>query len=787
MLQKLNNKLSRNQKGFSLIELMIAIAILAFAVLGIFQAYSVGFMGMADARDRTEAVNYIQKIMEDYKNTPFDKITDKHMQPIAGTKFSSGSIVINMNEPGQNVYLKKVITQVRWTDRDGKLVIEEASTLIYRPQKTGDVLDASGIILYASPYYRILPNTSTSLTAEIHDENGNIVTDEVYEIYFEILSNPDEQLGYLNASTVITTNGKANNQYYSYEDSDGVENIKASVDLDGDGEYDASDIISIKISTGAEGIILVPETETADAGTSVNVNLYIVDASFDYELDGGSHIIPYDGDIALNVNNDIADLSTTSITASDGTAIFSVNSNGSPGLAEVTASTADLDLGYESIIFTGAAQSIKLSSSTDTIYEGGNCEITITPLDENGFPTLFTGEIEITSNSGGTFTPSSPIQFENESKKTVSFSNSVIGEDIITASSVDIEGGSNQLIINVLQSLIASYINISAIPINVAADDDDYAIVTATVYDDDDNIVSNYPYDIEFNVGGVGYFEGNKITETITPSNGIARVYLYSSQSGSSTVTADSSDEMLQLDPQGGVTINFYSTADHLAIEANPSTLYSNGNDYSTILITVYDDDDNIVADYSENITLQTDLGYFKNSEAETTLQAEDGIATGMLYSNNSGTATITASSGSLASVSTTVLFEKPLAPTLTLIEDTIANYSSGNDLYLAFDVEVKNNNIKLDKIVVSWTNSKPILQKIEIKSPSTETEYNPSIDTNSATSPHNEENINKTLYKGVSSVRLMFDHKNEKNTVLIKFYEGDTEYPIDSISYNQK
>jgi hypothetical protein len=32
---------------------MVAVAILAIAILGIFHAYSVGFMGMADARDRT--------------------------------------------------------------------------------------------------------------------------------------------------------------------------------------------------------------------------------------------------------------------------------------------------------------------------------------------------------------------------------------------------------------------------------------------------------------------------------------------------------------------------------------------------------------------------------------------------------------------------------------------------------------------------------------------------------------------------------------------------------------
>jgi prepilin-type N-terminal cleavage/methylation domain-containing protein len=36
-----------SQKGFSLIELMVAIAILAMAIFGIFHAYSAGFMGMA--------------------------------------------------------------------------------------------------------------------------------------------------------------------------------------------------------------------------------------------------------------------------------------------------------------------------------------------------------------------------------------------------------------------------------------------------------------------------------------------------------------------------------------------------------------------------------------------------------------------------------------------------------------------------------------------------------------------------------------------------------------------
>jgi len=46
---------SNLNKGFSLIELMVAVVILAMVVFGIFLAFSTGFRGMADARDRTEA------------------------------------------------------------------------------------------------------------------------------------------------------------------------------------------------------------------------------------------------------------------------------------------------------------------------------------------------------------------------------------------------------------------------------------------------------------------------------------------------------------------------------------------------------------------------------------------------------------------------------------------------------------------------------------------------------------------------------------------------------------
>jgi prepilin-type N-terminal cleavage/methylation domain-containing protein len=121
-----------NLSGFSLIELMVAITILAMAIFGIFQAYSVGFMGMADARDRTVATNYAREEMENLKNMSFDNldIGEAILFTIpAPTKFSGTKTIEKWNG---NDDLKKVTTVVRWDDRNGIPKFEvKLETLIY--------------------------------------------------------------------------------------------------------------------------------------------------------------------------------------------------------------------------------------------------------------------------------------------------------------------------------------------------------------------------------------------------------------------------------------------------------------------------------------------------------------------------------------------------------------------------------------------------------------------------------------------------------------------------------
>lgn len=767
-----------NLSGFSLIELMVAVAILSMVIFGIFLAFSTGFQGIADARDRTEAVNYIQKTLEEYKNTPFNKIIDKPMRQIDGTKFSNGSIVIDVSEPGTETRLKKIITQVRWSDRSGQIKIEETSTLIYSSLKTGEILSANDIVLYASPYFRILPNTSTDLYAEIHDANGNVVTNESYTINFTILSG--DTLGYLDAPSANTINGVASVKFYSNPNADGSVSIQASVDLDDDGSDDAFDTITITISTGAEGIILVPVSESAPVGDPVEINLYVVDASFDYLLDGGSHIVEYDVEITLSASGP-GTLSTTTISAPAGTANFTVNSTGIPGTVEITASTPDLDLGYTEVTFTGGAQFIRLTPINSSIYEGESIEITIAILDENLNQTPFTGSISITSDNGGTFDPISPIEFVNQSVRTVNFSHNVAAEGIVITATCD---GliPDSIYVDVLESLIPSYIELTAIPVSVEANDSHYSFITATVYDDSDpsEIVSNYTASITFSVSGdAGYFldgEERVYTIDVTPSSGQAYINLYSSSSGTATVTVISGG----LDPVS-TNINFYSPASYILLTTNSDSVVANGEDYAVITATVYDSStpENIVTNYLYDIIFSVSgVGYFGDESTESSITPTGGIAQINLYSNYEGTATVDASSTDesqpllLEADAIDIEFTPSQEPEILLLEATINAYDGFK--LITFEVEVTNANLELDIIEISWSDTVANLNKIEIASPTSEMDYD-EIYTGSASYPGTTvSNVSKTLLIGNSTFRLTFDNNMNNETINITLTDED-------------
>jgi len=112
-MQKLNKKLSRNHRGFSLVELMVAVAILALAAIGIFQAYQVGFWGMSDARARTIATNIAQEKLEEVKGKTL--AAGEYPDPdnpivVSGKDFNAVIQVVDiLDEYSQKTGLKKII------------------------------------------------------------------------------------------------------------------------------------------------------------------------------------------------------------------------------------------------------------------------------------------------------------------------------------------------------------------------------------------------------------------------------------------------------------------------------------------------------------------------------------------------------------------------------------------------------------------------------------------------------------------------------------------------------
>ncbi|MDD5014743.1 MAG: prepilin-type N-terminal cleavage/methylation domain-containing protein, partial [Atribacterota bacterium] len=117
-----------DHSGFSLIELMIAIAILAVAAIGIFQAFTVGFQAMTDAKYRTVATNIAQEKLEEVKNSakvayPYYSI---ETQVISDQTYT---VIVVTNTQADN--LEKVYVTVSWHDRKGNEKNVQLETLIY--------------------------------------------------------------------------------------------------------------------------------------------------------------------------------------------------------------------------------------------------------------------------------------------------------------------------------------------------------------------------------------------------------------------------------------------------------------------------------------------------------------------------------------------------------------------------------------------------------------------------------------------------------------------------------
>lgn len=542
---KVNRKLS--QRGFSLIELMVAAAILAMAVFGIFHAYSTGFMGMTDARERTVATNIAREKMEEIKNTSFVD-SSSYVDNVSGKQFTTTVDVIPLP-----TNLSNVITTVTWLDRKGDQKEIKLEMLVYDLQTSSSAVTVGSINLSADPTNVIccIGETST-IRAIVRDTAGNLVPGGTMVSFIT-------SSGTLSADSATTWAGTGTATVTLTVGST-VATVTAFIGA-------VSDTVNIICALPNFNVKAVPsalascETSTITATLTDASNNPIANQTVRFSTDKGT------------LSNDNA------TTNESGEAIVTLTS-GYECMATVVASfcgeTINTIINFTTpIIFVNADPEVIVLSPTTF------STITATVTDDSGNP-VKDKIIEFTTDDGvlndGTNTASVPT--DNTGIATVELSNTSVGEATIQASYCSVTG---KVEVITKQYSGSDYIIVSADPKEIIADGTSISTITATIYGADDSILTGYVENITFTTT-LGTFSNEMDTIILTStdySNGIATIDLTSSTSfGIATITV-SSDVLTP----GSTTVTFYSNEpDHIELTANPVLVHGGISEVTAII-----------------------------------------------------------------------------------------------------------------------------------------------------------------------------------------------------------
>jgi len=736
----INKKLSK--KGFTLIELMVAVVILAIVVLGIFLAFSNAWMGMANARDRTVATNYAREAMEDVKNMDFEKIITTTKSVTNASKKYRVDVNVSLEDPN----LKKVLTVVSWKDRKGISKTVDTTMLVQYLEVFAS--DPAKIVLFTESY-NILNDpskskSSTGVIAVIKDINGNTISDwDEGDITFEIISSEplfgefpgglsiiDETPVEGRASTTFFSNGTFTADLAPTANYYVLQEIKASVYLP-DADKTLTDTMTIKITDGPVKIIMDADPKSIKANTS---NYSTITASVINAAGEVLKIKDIFNDIEITFNafdegkfeNDSTTYTITIPYSSaspgegDESATVTVNlySTGIPELVNIMATSPNLQSDSANVIFLGSPVAISISAKPNPIYEDetGGSTISVSLLDSNGYPTLPTDNLTVslllTDNGTGGDIVDHSLAFDSSDinmVKTTTFKfQTSTGTAIIDASAGALTGAS--VTIKVISLLAPDHIYLEVVgEKTVPADGTTTAKIMATVYDESGKVVKTYTGIITFKVS---LPDGTIESIPINAILGSANIDITSSTSGTATVTTTSPVLPSPSDPAEGVVVKFYGSADHIKLDANKTMVKADGTDYSTITAIVYDENDNPVPIYKGDITFEktdpSSVGFF---DGDNPVYTTNGKATIKLVSSGigaEGTTTVT--------VSTSPELPSPPVPvggvevefyekTDLILVDGTTHYEDTENKIITFDVKVIGENIEIDEMKITWTN----------------------------------------------------------------------------------
>jgi len=719
-----------NLNGFSLIELMVAVAILALVIFGIFQAYSTGFMGMADARDRTVATNYVQEKMEELKNADFDTVADEASSPIVGDAKFSRNVNVEYIDGSTNLIvasptnLKRVTTTVNWTDRNGITKKVESSVLLQNTQFTPG--GAARISLYADPYNVVLPVTSsTTIIAVIKDKHGNTIfdwdgSDVTFTIISEVSPEGDSlvgQLGTLSDYAVTPVKGKASVVFTSsVAELEGTVTVEASVTTS-DGLNTFTDTIDIDITWGAVKIELIPNPSSIYAdGISQSTITATIQNAAGGTVEDGTH------DVTFIVAGEGTLIGSNPVTSTSGIAAITLQSTTTPGIATVTASSPELFSGSCDVQTSGEPAGITITASPDTIYNDDTSTLTIKIVDINGVPVAPVGTITVNlSLTSGSILPDAEgntvtVYFNNVSSQTRTFIPDADYEDTVTITADDYDGilSLDSVDINVLLKLVATKIELDANPptIHVDGGAEGTSTITATIKDDEGNTVHNYEGEVTFTILSAlgGMLSGLNPSPCV---NGVATIVLQSGGQGTCEIQAVSG--ILE----ETISVGFYTSADHIFLSADPVQIpVGDGNKGTSILtasikdsggITVYNYDGNVLFSFLTESEDGEDGGYMDTAKFKSVNNINYSIpvfhGSAFVYVaslNNSGDAVLKAEddpTGFLTLDKLRLYIQKVLS------EPIIPNVEYDPDKKgVSFNIEVLGGEMQIDDIEVVWS-----------------------------------------------------------------------------------
>ncbi|MBE3114164.1 MAG: prepilin-type N-terminal cleavage/methylation domain-containing protein [Actinobacteria bacterium] len=763
--------------GFSLIELMVAVAILAMAIFGIFLAFNTGFQGMTDSRDRTVATNYVQEKMEELKNADFDTVVpdnDESFGIVGDIKFRRNVNVeyIDGNTNSIVLYptnLKRVTTTVKWDDRKGDEKKVVSSVLIQNTQFTPG--DAARISLYAEPYNVVLPVTSsTTIIAVIKDSSGNTIFDwNGSDVTFTIASG--NLLGTLSDYAVTPVQGRASvilTSSGTEEDaSEGTMIIEASATT-ADGSNTFTNTIDIDVTWGAVKIKLTPNPSSilADGITQSTITATIQNAAGG-TVDDGTH------DIIFTITGEGTLIGLNPVTSDLGLATVTLQSKLTAGIATVTASSPGLFDGSCDVRTSGLPAGITLSASPNPMYSDDISTVTVTIVDENDIPVIPTTPMTINflPVSGGALSESS-LEFNNVSVRTTNYTPFLSTEGIVTITATGAFGGS--IDISVELKLEADHIELNANPPSIPADGgDSSSTITATIKSSGNKTVHNYIGNVTFSILsalGETFFGSNPID----CDDGVATIQLKSgSVPGVCQVQVESGTLPIET-----IDVGFYTTATHILLTAAPVHIPVGGGNEGTSLLTarIKDSEGTTVYNYDGDVLFSFLSGYNSTAKFKFVTQPNysvpvfHGSASVYLLSlNNSGDASLEANSDSLFPDELTLYIQKVIRE-----PDIPHIVPDANGKGVSFDIEVLGGDIEITDMMVSWSpDSGEQLGSIKFG--------NNLVFSGTILSGEDIDITDTILLEGTSTIYLGFSAGITAKDITIIFYPSVSNYHADS------